>query len=157
SRGGPQVRRTHMASGRKNRPIVRRRLGLELLEDRLLLSVTINVDAASNRHAINPNVYGVAFASREALADLNVPLHRSGGNATSRYNWQINGPSRASDWYFESIAEPSAIAGEAGDTFIGASQAAGATPMLTIPTIGWVAKLGSNRNKLASFLISRYG
>ena len=29
--------------------------------------------------------------------------------------------------------------------------------MLTIPMIGWVAKLGSNRSKLASFSIAKYG
>ena len=29
--------------------------------------------------------------------------------------------------------------------------------MLTIPTIGWVAKLGANRSKLASFSIAKYG
>ena len=29
--------------------------------------------------------------------------------------------------------------------------------MLTIPMIGWVAKLGPNRSKLASFSIAKYG
>jgi hypothetical protein len=46
-------------------------------------SVTINIDVAANRHAINPNIYGVAFASTAQLADLNSPLNRSGGNASS--------------------------------------------------------------------------
>jgi len=49
----------------------------------LLLAVTINVDAAANRHPISPNVYGVAFASAAQLADLNVPMNRSGGNAAT--------------------------------------------------------------------------
>ena len=49
------------------------------------------------------------------------------------------------------------MAGEAGDTFISQSQAAGAQAMLTIPMLGWVAKLGPNREKLASFSIAKYG
>src|SRR5919198_705034 len=84
---------------------------------------TINVDAAANRRVINPNVYGVAHATTQQLADLNVPLNRNGGNKTSRYNWQINADNRGSDWYFESIADASATAGERGDTFISNSKA----------------------------------
>jgi hypothetical protein len=120
-------------------------------------AVTIAVDANLNRHQISPLIYGLAFASTAQLADLNCPLNRSGGNATTRYNWQLNASNRAADWYFESIAESSAVAGEFGDTFFSDSKAAGAQAMLTVPTIGWAAKLGPNRSKLASFSIAKYG
>src|SRR5690349_14397963 len=120
-------------------------------------TVTINIDAAANRHSINPNIYGVAWASSNDLADLNAPLNRSGGNPTSRYNWQLNADNRGNDWYYESLAYASATPGEQGDTFIADAKAAGAQPMLTIPMIGWVAKLGPSRGKLASFSISKYG
>jgi hypothetical protein len=119
--------------------------------------VTITIDAAANRHTINPNVYGVAFASTPQLTDLNCPLNRSGGNATSQYNWQCNCDNRGSDWYFESLDDGSSTAGKANDDFIADSNAAGAKSMLTIPTIGWVAKLGPNRGKLSSFSIVKYG
>jgi hypothetical protein len=119
--------------------------------------VTINVDVNMNRRAINPNIYGVAHATTAQLNDLNSPLNRNGGNNTTRYNWQLNADNRANDWYFESIAEPSAVAGERGDTFIANSKAANAQAMLTIPMIDWVAKLGANRAKLASFSIAKYG
>ncbi len=119
--------------------------------------VTVTVDAAASRHAISPNVYGVAHASAAALGDLNVPVNRSGGNNMSRYNWQQNADNRAADWYFESIPYASATAGEVGDTFVTESKGAGAEPMLTIPTIGWVARVGANRSKLASFSIAKYG
>ena len=120
-------------------------------------AVTINVNVSANRHPINPAVYGVAYASTATLTDLNVVLHRYGGNNTSRYNWQLNADNRGADWYFESIGEPSNVAGERGDTFIANSQAAGAQAMLTVPMIGWVARLGANRSKLASFSIAKYG
>jgi PKD repeat protein len=119
--------------------------------------VLLTVDVGAGRRAIDPNVYGVAHAGSAALAELNVPLNRSGGNHTSRYNWQENADNRANDWYYESIPYPSAVAGEVGDTFVQTTRSAGAEPMLTIPTLGWVAKLGPNRSKLASFSIAKYG
>jgi hypothetical protein len=120
-------------------------------------AVTVNVDANANRHAINPNIYGVAHATTAQLNDLNSPLNRNGGNNTTRYNWQLNADNRGNDWYYESIAESNATAGERGDTFLANSRAANAQAMLTIPMIDWVAKLASNRGKLASFSIAKYG
>ena len=120
-------------------------------------AVTVNVDANANRHAINPNIYGVAHATTAQLNDLNSPLNRNGGNNTTRYNWQLNADNRGNDWYYESIAESNATAGERGDTFFANSRAANAQAMLTVPMIDWVAKLGSNRGKLASFSIAKYG
>lgn len=120
-------------------------------------TVTINIDAAASRHAINPNIYGVAFATTAQLLDLNSPLNRSGGNATSQYNWQCNCDNRGSDFYFESLDSGSSTPGKLNDDFIAANKAAGADSMLTVPLIGWVAKLGPSRGKLASYSIAKYG
>ena len=120
-------------------------------------SVTVTVNAAANRHNINPNVYGLAYATSAQLSDLNVPLNRYGGNNSSRYNWQINADNRDADWYFESIGDSSSVAGERGDTFIANSRAGGAQPMITIPMLGWIAKLGANRSILPSFSQAKYG
>lgn len=117
---------------------------------------TVLIDAAADRRPINPEVYGVAFGSTGALGDLNVPVNRLGGNNTSRYNWQLNADNRGQDWFFESIPF-AATPGEVGDTFISNSRAGGARAMLTIPTVGWVARLGPSRGKLASFSIAKYG
>jgi hypothetical protein len=120
-------------------------------------SVTVDVDAARDRRPISPLIYGVAWASTAQLADLRVPLNRWGGNTTSRYNWQVNADNRGSDWYFQSIASGSAVAGEAADSFITQTRAAGAQPMLTIPMLDWAAKVGPGRSKLCSFSIAKYG
>ena len=121
-------------------------------------NVTVQIDAAANRHAINPLIYGVAFAANaNDLLALNVPLHRSGGNSTTRYNWQANVTSLASDWYFECLpSNPSTPGGDA-DNFIQQSKGGNAQAMLTIPIIGWVGKLGPGRTRLASFSIAKYG
>ena len=120
-------------------------------------AASITVDTNANRRAINPLIYGVAHADTASLADLNSPLNRCGGNNTTRYNWELNADNRGRDWYFESLAYASATPGEVGDTFVAASQSAGARPMLTVPMIGWVANLGAGRQRLSSFSIARYG
>ncbi len=120
--------------------------------------VSIAVNASSNRIPISPLIYGVAFASSSSvLQDLNAPLHRSGGNAETRYNWQLNATSHAADWYFESIADSPSTAGADGDSFIQESKSGGAQAMLTIPIIGWVAKLGAGGASLASYNTNKYG
>src|SRR5262249_52080367 len=119
-------------------------------------AATVTVDANANRRNINPNVYGLAYATTAQLSDLNVPLNRYGGNNTPRYNWQVNGDNRGQDWYFESIGDTSSVAGERVDTFISQARAASAQAAVTIPIIGWVARLGSNRSKLAGFSIAKY-
>jgi hypothetical protein len=120
-------------------------------------TVRIAIDVSRDRHPIDPRIYGVAFASKEALEELNAPLNRNGGNATTCYNWKLNAANRANDWFFESIAEDPPVPGGSVDAFIGASRAGGAEPMLTIPTLGWVAKVGPNREKLCSFSQKKYG
>src|SRR5262249_23141825 len=120
-------------------------------------AVTIGIDASANRHPIDPRIYGVAYATPEQLQELNAPLNRYGGHKASRDNWQLNADNRGQDWYFESIAEPSAAPGERGDRIVTDSRAGGAQPMLTIPTIGWVAKVAPDRGKLSSFSIRKYG
>ena len=84
-------------------------------------TAAITVDAGANRHPISPLIYGVAFAIQAQVADLNVPLNRSGGNAETRYNWQINAHNHAADFYFESIADSPATAGAATMTVLSAT------------------------------------
>ncbi len=119
--------------------------------------VTIAVNAASNPHAIDPRIYGVAFASAAQLQALNAPLNRAGGNATSRYNWQLNATNHAADWFFESIADSSSVPGATYDSFVSSSKAAGAEAILTIPMVGWVANLGANRASLSGYSVAKYG
>lgn len=119
--------------------------------------VLVSIDANANRHPIDPRIYGLAYATGAQLSALNCPLNRQGGNPTSRYNWQANADNRAADYFFESIGYGSSVPGAYPDSFIADTKAAGAEPMLTLPMVGWVAKLGANRAKRASFSIGKYG
>jgi hypothetical protein len=122
------------------------------------MTATIAVDAQKNRLPISPLIYGVAFATSNQLVELNAPLNRSGGNAETRYNWELNAHNRGADFFFESIGDaPGAVPGGDADDFIDASKSAGSEPVITVPMIGWAPKLAANRDKLASYSIAKYG
>ena len=120
-------------------------------------AIDVQVNAALGRQAIDPRIYGSAYAEAAALSDLRIPVNRAGGNASTRYNWEVNASNRSADWYFESLPDGPGIAGDWADTIVNRTKAAGFDTIVTIPTIGWVAKLGPNRGRLASFAVSKYG
>lgn len=122
-------------------------------------AVSVSVDANANRHPISAAIYGFAFGSTQDLAATNFTMNRSGGNATSMYNWQINATNHASDWYFESILDSPETPGYDGDSFITQTRAgnASAQPLLTIPMINYLATLGSGGAMKWSFSIAKYG
>ncbi len=119
--------------------------------------VTVAIDATASRHPINPLIYGVGFGSKADLTALNAPLNRMGGNNMTDYNWSQNAQNLDADYYFESYPQKGATAGAEADTFVATSKAHGAQPMLTVPLIGWVAKLGAGRSILPSFSVAKYG
>src|SRR5689334_18161866 len=122
-------------------------------------ATTVNVDAAANKRAINPNIYGIAYGDAHDMQALNAPLNRWGGNATTRYNWQIDAHSAAADWYFETYSDGSGTPGGSADQYVTTTRSAnnGAQPMFTIPMIDYLANLGLNRSTLAGFSVKKYG
>ncbi len=132
------------------------KLRVERLEHRALPAVNISVNAAANLRAIDPLIYGTAYASATQLADLNATNNRWGGNATTRYNWQSNASNRAANWYYESLPDSGSAPSASADAFVNDNQSAGAQTTLTVPTIGWVARLGPGRTRTASYPRSVY-
>lgn len=141
------------------------RLGFAVLAatPALALGQTIDVfvDVTQGRHPISPLVYGVNYANSDQARRLNLRVNRSGGNATTRYNWQQNCTSSGSDWYFFSHTEEGAAPSESVDNWVlgnNASTVAGGTlSMITVPIIGWVAKIQANREPMWSFSVAKYG
>ena len=117
----------------------------------------ITVDAAAGRHPIDPRIYGTANASLAQLTGLNASIQRQGGDLSSTYNWEINADNLCHDWFFESYPSTNASPGGDIDDMISADQTAGAAPMVTIPMLNWVAKLGPGRSVLWSFSVAKYG
>ena len=120
---------------------------------------SLSVDLTQDRHPISEEIYGMNFASAALLAELHVPVHRWGGNSTTRYSWQNDTSNRASDWYFENIpndnADPDQLPdGSGSDQFIDANLAAGSATLLTVPLIGWTPKA---RAYACGFSVAKYG
>ena len=112
-------------------------------------SVAITVDAAAGRHPISPFIYGLAFAPPEVLAELKAPVNRWGGNDKSRYNWvQGNADNAARDWGYRNryASDGSVVPGpsSSADRFVRANLSGGSGTLLTVPTIGWVARDADN-------------
>ncbi|MCW3100925.1 MAG: hypothetical protein JWL77_6543 [Chthonomonadaceae bacterium] len=114
-------------------------------------TVAIAIDADADRHPISPYIYGTAFAAPDILADLHPTVNRWGGNDKTRYNWvHGNATNAARDWRWANRygAGDVAIQGpsSAADTFFMRNHSANAATLLTVPTIGWVAKDTDNGN-----------
>lgn len=121
----------------------------------------VTVDFSIRPYPISPLIYGVNFATKQEAFELRLPLNRSGGNATTRYNWQQNATSSGSDWYFLTHGEPGAGPGASVDAWVQDNNASGVPggtkSMVTIPCLGWVAKLGPNGEYTWSFSVAKYG
>jgi hypothetical protein len=121
-------------------------------------ATAVSVDANANRHAINPNIYGIAYGDAYDMTTLNAPLNRWGGDATSRYNWQIDAYSAGNDWYFETYPNGSGTPAGSADAYVATTRAnSGAEPLFTIPMIDYLANLGANRSTLEGFSVMKYG
>jgi Glycoside hydrolase family 44 len=111
----------------------------------------LTVNAAAGQHPISPDIYGLNFADPNLAADIDLPVNRWGGNATTRYNWQLDISNHASDWFFENIdngnANPALLPnGSASDQFVDQNRASGSDSLITVPLIGYTPKGPRNAN-----------
>src|SRR5947208_2157802 len=106
----------------------------------------LTVDLAADRHAINPDVYGMNFADPALETELGLTADRWGGNSTSRYNYQNNTHSTGSDYYYENIVD---TASGSLDNVVAGDLSRGVQPVITVPMTGWVAKNSSASHPFA--------
>ncbi len=111
-------------------------------------TIPVTVDVGAGRHAISPLIYGMAFAPPDYVSDLRLTVNRWGGNDKSRYDWvQGNADNAGSDWGFRNrTADGDAPPGpsSSADAFVRRNLASGAATLLTVPTLGWVARDADN-------------
>lgn len=103
--------------------------------------VSVTIDA-SVTHPISPYIYGVGQSdgADASLGEMGATVVRWGGNARTRFNWEINASNAGSDYGFCNLEKGPGGPGEAAETFVRRNRAIGAASLLTIPTIGWVAR-----------------
>ncbi len=125
----------------------------------------LTVDAGNQtHHAINPYIYGMnAYLLDAATAKAtNITIDRWGGNATSRYNYQLDVTNNANDWFFEngdgSAGDgASPVAGvKAFDALVTSNNTIGTRTAGTVPVLGWVAKDNSSCGFPASTFPNQY-
>lgn len=109
--------------------------------------VSVRVDPAAQGTGISPLIYGVAAADPDVVRALGATLDRSGGNPSSTYNW-INGHAwnAGRDWEFRNT-NYSGQDGSAADAAVREASSAGAIPLLTVPTLGFVARDDDNQTR----------
>jgi hypothetical protein len=122
-------------------------------------SVTVAVDPSANRRPISPYIYGVSLTGSLAPGQPAYPVRRWGGNATTRYNWQVDASNRAADWFYLNIPEatpnPATLPDNStADLFIDDCRAHCEQPLLTVPLIGWTPV---DRQVRWGFSVSKYG
>lgn len=108
-----------------------------------LTGPTLTVNALADRHFISPDIYGMnAYQIDPALAhELHIPVVREGGNATSRYNWQVDSSNSASDWYFlggNGTSNPTP--GASIDQFVNTNVSNRSQSIVTVPMIQYINK-----------------
>ncbi|MFT7586940.1 MAG: hypothetical protein ACI9EW_003380 [Cellvibrionaceae bacterium] len=117
------------------------------------------VEISRYTHEISPYIYGINFSDVELIDELNIPLRRWGGNATTRYNWNNDVSNRASDWFFLNV--PNEVddlvklpKNSSANLFIDETLKLDTQPILTIPMMGWTPR---GREYLCGFPVSIYG
>lgn len=119
--------------------------------------ITLVVDGAAGRKPISPYIYGLNFAKEAFAAEIDLPLRRWGGNATSRYNWQTGNTNHAADWFFHNNVnyDPYTGATQTADQWVAENKRTGAQSLITLPMIGYVAKNGDQAT--CAYKVSKYG
>jgi len=102
-----------------------------------LSTITIST---SNPAPISPYIYGVNSTDFAHLGP-GFTIARQGGNRLTAYNWTNNASNAGSDYLYQNddLMGATNQAGWAGLTFIQAAYGGGATPLLTVPIVDYVA------------------
>lgn len=132
----------------------------------------LSVDAASARHPISPDVYGINFywdlgdasdpnrsAYLAAAPDVRATLRRWGGSSTSEYHWRFDVSNVDAYWFFEILPDLSMDASKLPDgsyfnQFADQARSTGGKIMGSVPLLGWLPKA---RTPMCSFSVARYG
>lgn len=127
-------------------------------------AVNVSVDTSVVGNAVSPLIFGVAYGDGARNGQIGYTVRRWGGNSTTRYNWQVDVNSTASDWYFENTpnsTDRTAVPplNNTADKFVTEANSAGSRPLITIPTIGWTPRADSKLNHpyTVGFSVAKYG
>lgn len=107
----------------------------------------LRVDASADRHAINPQIYGLNFADATLAGQIGLPVNRRGGDVPETYNYLLGSSDTGQGNFFENLADcfdscpdPGVPYTPAYQTFVSADAARGTRSLMQLPLMGYVAK-----------------
>ncbi len=122
-------------------------------------TVVLQVDECASRHAISDDIYGITFfwdtassasdqatlqAQLQYAKQVRLPVNRLGGDATTRYNWQVDSTNSGEDWYFMAgVGSATPTPGATNDAYVKYDNMVGSGTILTIPIIDFITKLST--------------
>jgi hypothetical protein len=103
--------------------------------------ITLTIDTSQANRAISPLIYGLNSPTPAQLTATRATLVRLGGNRWTAYNWESNASNAGSDYCFENddYLSSSTNPGAAIRPTLTRAAAAGATSLVTIPIVDYVA------------------
>ena len=117
----------------------------------------LRVDTGAPTHRIDPLIYGMnAYSmSPQLQAMVRVPVDRWGGDAVTRYNWQLDIWNAANDWYFENDVNSNTKYPDTSmfNTQFERDRKYQSVTIATVPLIGWTTK----RVKGCGYSVQKYG
>ena len=119
--------------------------------------VTLSFNADYITHTISPDIYGVNLATEAQANSMRLPINRWGGNALTRYNWQIDAYNSGNYWYYENLNnyDPGTLpAGSSADRFVWQNKRTNTDTLIQVPMMGWVVK---DRSEGCGFSQAKYG
>jgi uncharacterized protein (TIGR03437 family) len=109
------------------------------------------VDAAANRHAISPWIYGINQWSDNGIQGMmRIPLIRWGGDDATSFNWLNSVKNNTGDnpWLYENYAISPSF-----DSFHLRNLTTGSASLSTFPILDWLP----NVQRACSFSVEKYG
>ena len=119
----------------------------------------LSVDVMADRHPISPDIYGMNDNPWDpALGkEIGVPVSRWGGDATTRYNWEVDASNAGADWYFMAGGGKSTLTpGASADEFVSKIKSVGGKALLTIPVLDYINSIPATTRD-CSFPVSLVG
>ncbi len=100
----------------------------------------ISVDPSAGQHPISPYIYGMASSGVNPAfqAQARLSLLRWGGDAATRYNWQVDSSNAGFDWFFMGGGNANPVPSGGPDALVTADKAAASATLLTIPIIPYI-------------------
>ena len=104
-------------------------------------SIRFDIDVSLDQHAISPLIYGLNSNDAATVASTRTTAIRMGGNRWTAYNWENNASNAGSDWCFQNdgLLSASSTPGAAVKPTITQAKNAGATAIVTVPIVDYVA------------------